>query len=330
MRSEDVITARIKPSEGDSDLYDIPNYLLPGPCKNFTAHLDRNFYTRITGLVKNRQIPQSQIGDYRLAAAVLAFCQLAEITFDYGASLQEYASNHSGDAAINELKAFHLADNTSASYFVDFALGRLNSIPEHAFSSIPEMEEIPSAKGLAQKTAEYPHNYAFMLKIAQLSKTKSEPWEKMMDMMEWMNSDFFFGSSAFLFANYYFSPRRYGKMLKNLSRAGIENAAWDLALVERWKKLALAGIGKNEPVLLITRDKAVKAIARTHFADSEQDALDFISKNWGRKNACGRLIAERYRELTAVIRSSGLGRRIIDKTNYAQIVAELEMQVFAD
>jgi hypothetical protein len=85
-RAEDIEAIQHLVSSNDSfvalvegDLYRIVNYLDPESPFTFSAILDRNVYTRVTSLVERASHDENAIGDLRWAAAVLAFCQIAQI-----------------------------------------------------------------------------------------------------------------------------------------------------------------------------------------------------------------------------------------------------------
>lgn len=119
------------------DLYELHQYLLPSFLSNYTAMLDRNVYTRVTALVKESEIPGHAIGDHRWAAAVMAFCQIANIKFQYGSSLQEYASTRGGKSAVLDFECFHQVDNCDPQALIDFAVGRSNSLDLSSVGNLP-------------------------------------------------------------------------------------------------------------------------------------------------------------------------------------------------
>ena len=292
VKSNNSITALLT-----GDYYSIVNYLSHNNKREFSAILDRNFYTRITSIVNSALPNNRNHADYQWAAAVLAFCQIAEITFDYASSLQEYASTQGGKSALTELNAFRLADNTDPKLFIDFATGRVDKLDTAALPKISPLTNVPSAKSFEATPTDFSFNYIFMLKIALISRESIEPHERMLKFLDWMHSDYLFGAPALQFANIFFSPNRHSKMLKNYTEAGIKNAAWDLSLIQNWRKSALIGAKNDRPVLLISRDKAVRSIASRLVAETEEELLSHIACVWGRKNNCGRKIYERYCQL---------------------------------
>src|SRR5262245_49046736 len=87
----------------NGDLYEIGNHLASEEFE-FTAMLDRNVYSRIAALGAGSALPKSHLPEYRLAAAILAFAKITDITFDAASSLYEYASFKGGEEAVNDLR----------------------------------------------------------------------------------------------------------------------------------------------------------------------------------------------------------------------------------
>ncbi len=286
--------------------------------------LDRNFYTRVTALVNNTLPTGRDLSDYQWAAAVLAFCQIANITFDYGSSLQEYASTQGGASAVSEIKAFHLADHADPKVFIDFALGRINAIDPVQFSNIKPMIEVPSTNQLETLPDDFAKNYVFTLKIELLSRENMEPHERMLKFLDWMHSDFMFGAPALQFANVYFSPTRQGGMIK---KGKIKNAAWDLSLVQNWRRIAIEGAKEDRPVLLISRDKALKTTALRLVAENAEELQKHIVDAWPHRLAYGRLIYDRYCELWANVEANPSARVRPTKSQIEAMTKAMESQL---
>ena len=234
------------------DIYQVHQYLLPSELKNFTAILDRNLYTRVTALVRGDAIKPHASDDHRWAAAVMAFCHIAGITFQSGSSLQEYASFKGGHAALSDFDCFRRADNCDPKALIDFALGRTESIDLSSVDDLLRPISTPTASTLEEPIYEFRLNYILALKIALLSLDQVNPGKSMLQFIDWMDKDFILTAPAFQFANLLFSPSRMKGMLRAGSLKHIRNVAWDLALVQHWRRCALKGNETQQPVLLIT------------------------------------------------------------------------------
>ena len=280
------------------DLYAPTEYLLTSDLSRFTAMLDRNVYTRITALVRGENVPSHALDDHRWAAAVLAFCQIADITFHYESSLQEYASIKGGEAALADFECFHLADNCDPQAWIDFATGRSDSLDLSSVANIQPPESPPTAEELERPTYPFRVNYIFALKIALLDReTEIPPEQRMLKFIDWMETDFILGANALQFANLLFSPERMKGMLKKGSLRAAANVAWDLALIQVWKARALECHAKEEPLVLATRDKVVKYIADRLIASDDDEFRGFIVEPWDSVPAKGEAIFERYMKL---------------------------------
>jgi nicotinamide mononucleotide adenylyltransferase len=310
----------------DGDIYSIVQHIAHQSEFRFTALLDRNVYTRITGLLSDVSPPPNG-PDFRWAAAILAFCQIADIQIDLASSLQEYAWHHGGVEALRELEKFRIADNSNPQIFINFALGRITQIPREALASPIVPATQPTAEQFEKRTRDFRVNYTFVLKICEIDSQPISQAEKMIRFLDWMYNDFFFGAPALLFASRYFSPNRHKRMIKSTAKRHIENAAWDLALVQEWRRRALKGMGNNEPVLLISGDKAVKDMARRMVADTEEQAVDAMREVWGKSTAYGKRIWEHYSRLWQAV-SGNDTRRPPDHNRQMAMIAELEEVVF--
>ena len=78
------------------------------------ALIDRNIFSDIIAIVKGENVELregNKIGPLRIAAAMMAFLQCANILIEPNLSLYEYAVTKSSSAAADELKLFRRADN---------------------------------------------------------------------------------------------------------------------------------------------------------------------------------------------------------------------------
>lgn len=280
------------------DIYNFHSYLVPtSPLHNTCAILDRNCYTRITNLIKGNEVPQNEIDDYRWAAAVMAFCQIAEITFDYYSSLQELASTHGGNDAAEEFEAFYYADNSDPQQFLDFALGRTNQLTKPSTDIIAPPKKVPHSSLFENRIYEFRINYIMSLKIALIEEEQGVGVTSMISFIDWMDDEFMLGGSALHFANLLFSPSRMKKMLKQKRIDDIKNTAWDFALIQNWCTNALTFEHTKEHIFLITRDKVVRYIANRLVAADEQEFRSFIVDAWKNNTKGGQQVYERYMAL---------------------------------
>jgi hypothetical protein len=115
-------------------------------------------------------------------------------------------------------------------------------------------------------------------------------------LVEWMVDEFMFGAPALLFANRYFSPNRFRRMIKGLRKKDVQNAAWDLTLLQNWRRAALKGIKGTNPAILMTGDKAVRDVARRMTAESDEEFRWHLLEPWGNSSRDGLRVFNHYWE----------------------------------
>lgn len=311
----------------EGDLYSIPLYHFPSSLSNFTAILDRNVYTRILAVLRGQSIGPLALDDHRWAAAVLAFCQVADITFQYGASLQEYASIKGGDAAVADMKAFHRADNCDPTAWIDFAVGRRSVLDTSSIDDLPDTRKIPTAADFEAPIYEFRVNYIFALKIIALSFERAPAEQVMMGFLSWMRDDFVLGAGATQFANLLFSPARMKGMLKKRTLRDAQNIAWDFATLQNWRSCALEGVKKSEPVILITRDKVLKFIAKRLVASDFEEYRNLLTEPWHSAPAKGERIFAHYCLVHEAVEAASEKRQKPSDDRLDSLTRELENKI---
>ncbi len=309
------------------DIYGIERYHLSTDVDNFSAILDRNVYTRIASLIRGDEIRPHSIEDFRWAAAVLAFCQIADIKFQYGASLQEYASKEGGECAVSDFECSYQADNCNPQALIDLATGRTNTVDKSSIADLEPCKSIPTAARFEEPIYEFRLNYILTLKIAILSYRSNSPYELMIQFIDWMDNDFICAAGATQFANLYFSPARKRRMLKKKTLNDVRNAAWDLALIQNWRRCALKGNHSGEPVLLISRDKAVRFVAERLVASDFDEFKDQMMKQWEPHAKHGEKIFDRYLKLHEKLESRSSPRPLIPDDELDALTVTLEKQL---
>ena len=312
------------------DIYNIRHYRIPSPVSNFSAILDRNVYTRVTALVRGKQLPDHALADHRWAAAVIAFCQIAGIRIHYASSLQEYASAKGGASALDDLECFHKADNCDPKALIEFAMGRTDTLDLSSVEKLKVPDLPVSAKDFEEPIYEFRLNYILALKIALLDRdSKNPPEKRILSFIDWMDNEFRLGSAALQFANLLFSPARMKGMLKKRNLKDVRNIAWDFALIQNWRGRALEGTTNSEPVILATRDKVVKFIARRLVSATDEEFRSFLLDPWEPSLAKGEAVFQRYMELHQKL-SSQASRVLIPDEELDAITDQLEQHLLAE
>jgi hypothetical protein len=309
------------------DLYEVMRYHDPRHGLKFLGYLDRNLYSRISALASGRSFHESELADLRWAAAVLAFCQIAEITFDYASSIYELASAKGGAAAGEEISCFRIADNSDPRIFIDFALGRITRIPESRLADVQSEHKVDPAE-FEKRTNDFRINYIQTLKIAELDQRPIAQVEKVISLVDWMVNEFMFGAPALLFANRYFSPNRFRRMIKGHRKKDIQNAAWDLTLLQNWRRAALKGIKGTKPAILMTGDKAVRDVAGRMTAESDAEFRRHLLEPWGNNSRDGLRIFNHYWEAwTKTSQDADRGQKVPNYETQLKMIDDFEQKV---
>lgn len=265
LRSRDVFTPTFAAPEVDR--YDPVVYRdQAARFETSTALLvDRNIVSRWIDMVRGAH----PTADHRVAAAVLAFAQCAEIDVEPNIALYELAFTQGQDAAVDELLAFRLADHVDPEYWAEIALDRADAIGE-----LPDgvlLRETDLTIDFTMKLRRWRRNYILALKIAELELRGGNSVDRMLEMVSWMYGDFLLGGPALALAAHYLAPnsprKRLLKGLKSPDReraiAGIRNAAWDLTLVSEWAIRVEKQPSEARLVLLASFDQGVHRLARS-------------------------------------------------------------------
>ena len=263
---------------------------------NTTLLADRNVVTRWLALLSGK----TATSEDRLAAAIMAFAQSANILVEPNLALYEAAAVGGSKVTNNELRQFRIADNLNTKHWADLAIGRIEelSIPESELPALPtNSEEIDFEVRLRR----WLRNYIILLKLAELELRGLDRFQRITELARWMHQDFIIGGPALIFAIHYLAPNSERRgLLKNLrsmdrERAlrGIRNASWDLTLLSDWIRRGEEQKAKNTLTLLCSLDR--KLIYLSHMLAPQSDAdssvefrktsLKKILEPWGKKQA---------------------------------------------
>jgi hypothetical protein len=280
----------------------------------FRAIFDRNLISPIVSLASGRPVPdepeQERIA--RLSCAAFAFCIWADILIEPAMALYEYASATNNATAQDELRFFRIADNTNPRFFLDIALGNLNSLPPQHLAEIsndPRVQRTESREpNFSKRLTIWRRNYLFVLKAIDLSRTCENQKDAAEALSIWQARDSFFNAAAFRYCIAAMSHRPpKGKMLKgiqsqnvNTIRKGAFNATWDICLLQIFGNYVTTPGSPSWS--LWSDDFALKSIARGLFCigdESEEHRLRaFYSESWGKD---GDLLSKQYLELVSKV-----------------------------
>lgn len=298
LRDRDVFTPTF--SASDVDLYDPVVYRDQAARFDTSTALlvDRNVLTRWIDIVRGA----NPSADHRLAAAVLAFGQCAEIDIEPNIALYELAFTQGQNAAMHEMLAFRIADHVHPGYWAEVALDRADAIPE--LTDDVSIRESDLAIDFTMKLRRWRRNYILALKIAELELRGGSSVERMLELLSWMYKDFLLGGPALALAAHYLAPnstrRRQLKALKSPDReraiAGVRNAAWDLTLISEWVLRVDQQESDSRVVLLTSFDHSLHRLARS-VVDLEGTSIK---------------VEDRLRANLINLWGDGVGKRLVD------------------
>lgn len=225
----------------------------------------------------------------RFGAALMAFLQAGDILIEPSIAVHEKS-----EYGHRDLQLFRCADLVDPILYARLALGEIDRLPREALPALEEPEHHLDFSKPITNTSVF---RIALLKIACLEVGSLERKEKMINLIRWSLEDFCFARVPILMGCSYLSPRRQSPMLKSLrspdrrrALTGIENALWDMLLIQNWTKKVSAQKRENRLYLLCSRDAAVQTIANVICqADASPSDLEgylraFFVSFWGEKD----------------------------------------------
>ncbi|CUJ75449.1 Uncharacterised protein [Achromobacter xylosoxidans] len=253
---------------------------------------DRNVASRFAQMAMGAVISTDQ--QLRNAAALMAFAQCASIEIEPSVAFHELAHKAGNEAALQELGWFRAADNVNTRDWLSVALGHRNQLlGTYQTLAVPQVD-------LAKPLARWRRNYILALKMMELEYRPIRPVQRVLELLDWMRTDFIFGGPAALLASVYFAPnsppkRRVFKDQASADREaaleGVKNAAWDLThLSDFVRRVNEHGPTATTRYLFASFDKALRQFARLLFVyDADQSMQDMLpaalSPWWGASDA---------------------------------------------
>lgn len=225
----------------------------------------------------------------RFGATLMAFLQCADILIEPSIAVHE-----KGPHALRDLQLFRCADNVPAVEYAKLALGQTECLPP---SALPKLQEQEKNLDFAKKIKGRSVFRAALLKIACLELTNLSSKKKMLEFLRWSFEDFCIARIPLLLACHYFCPNRESPMIEKLRSAdrgraiqGIENALWDVQLLQDWTDRVARQKKENRLYLLCSRDRPLQKIARVlcHAGASAEDLVTILTDHfvsfWGERD----------------------------------------------
>lgn len=295
----------------------------------FDQNLLNDVVEIISAALENRPPQRKGI---QVAAAAMTFLQAANAMIEPGIAIHEKP-----DASrLRDLQLFRCADEVDARSYADLALGRSASLRREELPPLPAEEE---RHDFSNKISGRSVHRICMLKIACLELEHKTPFERMKEYLRWSYEDFIFCAIPTLFACSHLCPNRKKGVLKNTKSRDreralqeIENALWDVQLIENWAKRACSEQHGSRSVILCSNDEALKRLAKLVCAPDGTNAnkhkmiTDHFVAYWGKTE--GSTLAIIYLGYESRINDSSRSERKMPTEKYQdELAASLEKQL---
>lgn len=243
----------------------------------FSILPDRNLVSRIARVGRGEELDSN----CQVAAALMAFAQCLNLTFEPSIAFHELAHREGNRIAQDELRSFLAADEAGPEDWLDVALGRARRFK--GAGVLPDIVEHDLAKPIRR----WNRNYILALKVAELELQAGPAVDKVVRLLDWMHSDFVLGGPAALFASLYFAPsaprRRMLKHLRSPHREraidGVRNAAWDITQISDFVRRVSEEGSDRKRFLLATADRSLARIGSLAFHyGNELDSYEMLAK----------------------------------------------------
>jgi len=275
--------------------------------KKFVLLPDRNVTNRLHRIQKGDY--NSEDNQFKIAAALLSFCQQLDIQIEPSIAIHELAHKVGNKEAWVELAGLRSADNGNPKDWLELGVGDTNKVKGSYKDYYEEVGD------LAFPLHRWNRNYIQVLKIAEIDlyETSLKPQDKINKLIEWMYSDFMLSGPAAIFSAIFFAPKKPPKsgMIKKLRSSnreqalnGIKNAAWDLTYLSEFTKLINQDSIGEYRYIFASFDKTLRAIARslippTLEIDPREHTKSILSQWWPKQEAAE--IVETIFELQEII-----------------------------
>jgi hypothetical protein len=337
IRNSDTITT-IRPVD-IFDRYFLGDYVKETEVEKnkFFALLDRNIYTDIVAVAKSSDTKQHS-PQQKVACALLAFMQLADVTIEPNIAINEYIDSdpEHHEEAVAELRLFRAVDNLKPRILMELALGRRNKIPA-SMLNWQEDESVEPKRG--EDHLMWKIHYGFALKMAIIDLQGKSTVAKLKSYLDWVYKEYVFINTAIIFGLVLFSKNRFKGMLKKIGSGdkdkvlrGVRNAAWDMTVAYYWSEKAMREKENGIFWLLCTADKALRAVATSLVVtgdELEQKKKAIFIKYLGKEK--GKQIYEMFIEMQNT-RSDDSSRRqykLGHVSNLYPVVDELEKELLS-
>jgi hypothetical protein len=270
----------------DTGLYDMKaqlwSLLIEG---NETVILpDRNIVSRMARMAMGDAIGK----DAKVVAGITAFAHWFDMQIEPSIAFHELAPHDGNDGALQELAWFRAADHGDKADFLNVALGRSDRLAK------PGTPRPLEAHDLAKDLRDWKTTYGAVLRLADIElNRRAKPFDKLMELLDWLHRDYFLSGYVAMMACVYFAPNdapRGGLMKglrsENRERAidGAKNATWDAVYLGSLISKANEFAGGSKRFIYASLDRGAKRIARMALefgaGGPHPDRMETILSEW--------------------------------------------------
>ncbi|KFX71665.1 hypothetical protein TMS3_0107000 [Pseudomonas taeanensis MS-3] len=280
-------------TENASETYNPANYLnnIELEKTTYILHLDLNIYQfLLNGARKGGDNEQ-----YRAAAALITFCQIANIEVDptYPAYEKLNHNEEKLSEVLSDLELFHRINNSRPNQLAKYALGHSEKIltdSQYSLNKIRVGHELTKYK----KLKEWDSLYLMILCITRIDTSNTPRHKKLEEFVKWTILKFRKSLVAITYAAVLFSNRPLKRMMKyKFSHSKVEkknhitNMTWDLYIMDQYFK---SWIKKDtSEFLFASADKAFCNLLRLAVNIQKTQNLDPLKEylpddNWEKLN----------------------------------------------
>lgn len=247
-----------------SDIYNAVNYQHNREIDdiNYKIILDMNCLQYLLNIARRSE--PSELS--RIAAAYLAFAQIADIQFDPTYAIYEKINytDDLADEAISNLEQFRGIDNHSLDELIEYALGhkkRLCIKPR----AVSDRGKLRNELLQYRRLTDWDSLYLCVLSITSIALDSSTPRpNKLLTFVNWCIREFRFSLAALVYAAVLFGKSPVKKMMKYKERdphltrqAALRNMTWNLYYIDRYMKFWTEKDQHTE-ILMLTADNGLR------------------------------------------------------------------------
>lgn len=297
---------------------------------NYILVPDRNIISYILDSSNEKRVSQNS----RDAIGLILFCQIANIVIEPNLAMHEYISFNKDniEKALDEIELFRNIDSYSDEAIMDYAMGRIDYLPNVKPLKIDERVELSDEISKITWLKEWDYFYLVVLKLISINKLDINNETKRFEFINWMSNEARLSTVAFIYSMYLFSRNKVRGMIKykendshETQRAAVKNMTWDLYYINSGLRLYQSK-KENQEYVFVSNDNVLKMV----FGKLVQVAykeLDAIKDLFTHKEFLG---VKGLYEFTKTNPKSAYRLRKWSNERRQMLIAELEEELFKE